>query len=158
MLDPIPTPVDPDDLRTTLGELVVTSHRLIRLAAQATGSAEASATWAALSALDSYGPLRLGELAKRSRVAQPTMTKMVQGLTQSGWVSRTAHEDDARASVIAITSSGEAALDSWRKALADALVPLFNSLSVGDFDALKRSVTLLSDRVDVTHDPRPVGH
>lgn len=39
------TSTDTAQLRQTLGDLVVASHRLTRLAARVTGSAESPATW-----------------------------------------------------------------------------------------------------------------
>lgn len=140
-----------DDLRQALGELVVTSYRVTRLAAQSTGSQEAAATWAALSVLNSYGPVRLGELASYSRVAQPTMTKIVRGLLDSGWVARATEETDARAVRIAITKEGEDALEQWRDELADALVPFFVDLPERDLAVLQRTVEILGTRVGGVH-------
>lgn len=134
-------------LRQVLSDLVVTNYRVTRLAAQLTGSSETSATWAILSVLNSYGPVRLGELARSSRVSQPTMTKLVKGLLDMRWVERAAHPGDARAARIAITTEGATALEEWRKELADALVPLFTDLTDPDLAVLQRTVEILNQRL-----------
>src|SRR6478609_619208 len=103
-----------NELHEILGDLVVASHRLARLAARVTGNTESPATWRTLSVLQSVGPLRLGELAAHSRVSQPTMTKIVHNLVETEWIKRIADVSDARAWQIAITPKGAAALQTWR--------------------------------------------
>ncbi|WP_236609476.1 MarR family winged helix-turn-helix transcriptional regulator [Leifsonia xyli] len=150
MAETIITETDNAALRQTLGDLVVASHRLTRLAARATGSAESPATWRTLSVLQTTGPLRLGELAAQSRVSQPTMTKLVRNLVEAEWVKRIADTDDARAWQIAITSKGADALQDWRDALSAALVPMFADLSVDELAALRRTVEVIVSRVELS--------
>lgn len=137
-------------LRQTLGDLVVASHRLTRIAARATGSTESPATWRTLSALQSAGPMRLGELAAQSRVSQPTMTKLVRNLVESEWVKRIADTDDARAWQIAITAAGADALQAWRDALSDALVPMFADLTEGELAAMRCTVDVIASRAELS--------
>lgn len=136
-------------LRQTLGDLVVASHRLTRLAARVTGNTESPATWRTLSALLGAGPMRLGELAAQSRVSQPTMTKIVRNLVDSEWVKRIADTDDARAWQIAITASGAEALQAWRDALADALVPMFADLTEDEVAAMRCTVEVIASRAEL---------
>ena len=136
------------DLRRTLSDLVVASHRLTHLAARATGSTESPATWRTLSVLQSTGPLRLGELASHSRVAQPTMTNIVRTLVEAEWVDRIADAEDARAWQIVLTPRGAEALEAWRDALSTALVPMFADLSEDDLLALRRTVAVIVSRVE----------
>ncbi len=138
--------IQPSDLRETLGDLVVASHRLARLAARVTGNTESPATWRTLSVLQTIGPLRLGELAAHSRVSQPTMTKIVHNLVDTEWIKRIADVADARAWQIAITAKGAAALQSWRDELAGALVPLFDDLTDAEVDSLRETVRIISTR------------
>jgi DNA-binding MarR family transcriptional regulator len=139
-----------DELRRTLGDLVVASHRLTRLAARVTGSTESPAIWRTLSVLRASGPLRLGELASHSRVSQPTMTKLVRSLVESEWVERVADTDDARAWQIALTPTGAAALQAWRDELSAALVPMFADLSEDELAAMRCTVELIASRVDLS--------
>lgn len=150
MSESITTQTDTIALRQTLGDLVVASHRLTRLAARVTGNTESPATWRTLSVLQTTGPLRLGELASNSRVSQPTMTKIVRNLVESEWVKRIADTDDARAWQIAITDRGAKALQDWRDALADALVPMFADLSEDELAAMRCTVEVIAARADLS--------
>lgn len=134
-------------LRSLLGDLVAVNHRLTRLAARATGSSESPAVWRTLSVL-SAGPMRLGELAELSRVAQPTATKLVSNLHARGWVERLADPADARATQTAITAAGAAALAGWRDELAGAMLPLFADLGADDIAVLQRAVEIIRERAD----------
>ena len=113
----------------TLESLLVSSHRLTRIAAQSTGSSVSSATWSALSVLSTDGPHRVGDLAKAARISQPGMTKLVQSLAEDEWVVRIADVEDSRAWLIAISDKGRAALAGWRVELAGAMAPLFDDHS-----------------------------
>lgn len=132
-----------------LGDLVTVANRLTRLAAQSTESAESPAVWRTLSALVSLGPVRLGELARQSRVSQPTMTKIIRNLDQVDWVKRIVDVDDGRAWQIAITPKGEEALHEWRDTLAEALVPHFSGLTPEELEHLTSATRILQQRVDV---------
>ncbi|MFC4243190.1 MarR family winged helix-turn-helix transcriptional regulator [Gryllotalpicola reticulitermitis] len=141
-----------DELQQLLGELVQANSRLVRIAAHDAGSAESPATWRTLRVLQQSGPMRIGELATLSRVAQPTMTKIVAGLAERGWVARLADESDARAWLVDVTDTGVTAVDEWLDQVASALYPYFAELSDGDVDALRRTVQLLQERVEL-NDP-----
>jgi DNA-binding MarR family transcriptional regulator len=140
------------DLHTLLGDLVQANARLVRIAAQTTGSTESSATWRTLRVLQQSGPMRVGELAALSRVAQPTMTKIVAGLAERGWVQRVVDPGDARAAQVDVTPAGVAAVDAWLDELASALHPYFADLTADELDALRRTVMLLQERVEL-NDP-----
>jgi DNA-binding MarR family transcriptional regulator len=139
---------DSGALAELIGELVSVNHRLTRLAATATGSTESPAIWRTLSVLRDLGPMRLGELARVSRVSQPTMTKLVNTLDERGWVRRIADENDARAWLIVADRRGLAALDAWRAELARELEPRFADLDEADTAALERAVAVVRERLD----------
>ncbi|TFC43173.1 MarR family transcriptional regulator [Cryobacterium sp. TMT1-21] len=131
-----------------LGDLITVNHRVTRLAAQAANGTESPAVWRTLSVLRQTGPIRLGELAVRSRVSQPTATKLVSHLAERGWAERLADPLDARAARTRVTASGEAALAAWRTELATALLPLFSDLPAADVEVLERAIAILRERVD----------
>jgi DNA-binding MarR family transcriptional regulator len=135
------------ELHGLLGELVQANSRLVRIAAQEANSTESPATWRTLRVLQQSGALRIGELAALSRVAQPTMTKIVAGLADRGWVARLADASDARAWLIEVTPEGVAAVDAWLHQVASALEPYFADLTADDLTALRRTVRLLEDRI-----------
>lgn len=140
--------------RPLVEKLIVEANRLTRVAAQATGSTTPAAVWRTLSILASDGSYRIGDLARASRVTQPTMTKLIQNLAEDELVYRIADVADSRAWLIAITDTGTTALDNWRTELGEALQPMFSDLSADEIDILERAVTILESR---TNTPRKVA-
>lgn len=136
-------------LSELLSDFVSVTHRITRLAAQATDNQESQAVWRTLSVLLSMGPMRLGELATQSRVSQPTMTKIVKNLVDAGWLDRIADPIDARAWQIRLAPDGAAALAAWRSQLGDALTPIFADLSADDRRVLERAVEIMHERLVV---------
>ena len=136
------------DLPTVIGDLVAVNHRLTRLAATVTGNTESPAVWRTLSVLRDLGPMRLGELAKVSRVAQPTMTKLVHALDERGWIRRIVDSGDARALLISADPRGLAALDAWRNELVHALAPTFVDLDDAELETLAAAVEIVRTRLE----------
>lgn len=135
-------------LDSLIASILVTAHRLTRIAAQSTGSTTPSAVWHTLSILTTSGPLRIGDLAKAARVTQPSMTKLAQQLVEDDLVLKIADTHDSRAWLIAIAPQGTAALEDWRSALGGALGPLFADLSEADIDTLEHAVAILQARTN----------
>ena len=144
----------PTTERPLVEKLIVEANRLTRVAAQATGSTTPAAVWRTLSILASDGSYRIGDLARASRVTQPTMTKLIQNLAEDELIYRIADVADSRAWLIAITDTGTTALDNWRTELGLALQPMFSDLSADEIDILERAVTILESR---TNTPRKVA-
>ena len=137
-----------------LESLLTSTHRLTRIAAQETGRTTSPAVWRTLSILTTDGELRVGDLARASRVSQPTMTKLLRGLAEDELVKRIADTDDSRAWLIAITDKGTAALTEWRGQLADSLGGLFADLDDGEWTVLEHATRLLASRVGTRADVR----
>ena len=144
----------PKTERPLVEKLIVEANRLTRVAAQATRSTTPAAVWRTLSILASDGSYRIGDLAKTSRVTQPTMTKLIQNLAEDELIYRIADVADSRAWLIAITDTGTKALDTWRTELGEALQPMFSDLSADEIDILERAVAILESR---TNTPRKVA-
>lgn len=134
--------------RPLVEKLIVEANRLTRVAAQATGSTTPAAIWRTLSILSTDGSMRIGELALASRVTQPTMTKLVQNLSEEELIYRIADVADSRAWLIAITAKGAKALDDWRTELGQALEPMFADLTPDERHTLERAVDIISARTD----------
>ncbi|NRD27446.1 MarR family winged helix-turn-helix transcriptional regulator [Frigoribacterium sp. VKM Ac-2836] len=137
-----------------LESLLTSTHRLTRIAAQETGRTTSPAVWRTLSILTTDGDLRVGDLARASRVSQPTMTKLVRGLAEDELVKRIADTDDSRAWLISITGRGTAALTEWRGRLADSLGGLFADLDDDEWTVLEHASRLLASRVGTRSDLR----
>jgi DNA-binding MarR family transcriptional regulator len=138
---------DGDDLHRILSDLVQVSARVTRLAARIVKDPESLATWRTLSVLQASGPMRVGELASISQVAQPTMTRIVSGLVERDWIKRIADTDDARAWQLAISSKGVVALSEWRSRLATALLPIFSDLDENETRIIRNAIELVRPRV-----------
>jgi DNA-binding MarR family transcriptional regulator len=134
------------DRRGTLESLLVASNRLVRLAAQATGSRTPSAVWRALGILETDGPMRVGELAAACRVTQPGMTRVLGQMVEEELVSRIADTADSRAWLIRITPEGSAELHAYRAQIGAALEPYFRDLDDADWRALERATELMAAR------------
>lgn len=139
----------------TIETLLVSVNRLIRTAAQAAGSTTSSAVWRTLGILETDQPLRLGELAAASRVAQPTMTRLVAGMLADGLISRTVDPDDSRGQLIEITEAGHARLVQWRATLTRTVGPLFADLDDDDWDVLQHAATLIAERTSTSSAATP---
>jgi Transcriptional regulators len=148
-LPPQGVPDEAAELHDILTGLVQLSGRMIRLTHRVIGGSESPATWRTLAVLQQHGPMRLGELAALSQVAQPTMTKIVAGLVERDWVKRIADQDDARAWQIGISSKGVTVLTGWRAKVATTLLPLFEDLDDADVQTLRKAVELIRPRIDL---------
>lgn len=134
------------DHAADLERLIIAAHALTRIAALETRSEAPAAQWRTLALLRDNGPLRIGELARLSRVTQPGMTKLAGAMEQAGLVIREPDPDDSRAVRVIATPEGEAAYAGWRAQFVAALLPRFSDLGAADWDALRTAADLLSRR------------
>ncbi|MGN8051411.1 MarR family winged helix-turn-helix transcriptional regulator [Curtobacterium sp. 22159] len=134
----------------TVEALLVSVNRLIRSAVRATGNTTSPAVWRTLGILETEQPLRLGELAAASGVAQPTMTRLVGGMLDDGLVSRTVDPDDSRGQLISLTDAGHDRLVAWRATLTRTVGPLFADLTDDEWDALHEAAAIVATRSSIT--------
>ena len=69
----------------------------------------------------SGAPRRITELAELERLAQPTLTQLVQRLERQGFVTRERQADDGRVVLVSLTQTGASALDDFRSRASAAL-------------------------------------
>lgn len=129
-------------------ELVVSSSRLIRLAARESQSSVPRALARALAVIRDLGEPRIGDIAAADRISQPTATTLVQKLQERGWVERTADPADARAVRIRVTPAGLVAQRNFRQAAAQALAPRLDALDADELERLADGVRILSSLLD----------
>jgi DNA-binding MarR family transcriptional regulator len=127
-----------------LQQLVVAAHALTRIAALETRNEAPAAQWRTLTILREHGELRLGELARLSRVTQPGMTRLIGTMSEQGMVRKTTDAADSRVAVVQVTEAGRQALDAWLAQLTTALAPHFADLDAADWDALSRTADILA--------------
>ncbi|MDW4572949.1 MarR family transcriptional regulator [Microbacterium sp. M3] len=130
--------------------LIVAAHALTRVAALETASETPAAQWRTLTILRGQGALRVGELARLSRVTQPGMTRLIGQMADHGLVEKMTDAADSRATVVAATPLGLEALDAWLRQLTAALAPHFDDLSAEEWDALRTTASVLTRKLDRT--------
>lgn len=86
------------------------------------------------------GPLRVGELAARQRLAPNTVSGLISKLLDAGFVDRQADPGDRRTARIALTKSGNQQLSDWQRAHERRLADALKSLSPADRDAVMRAL------------------
>jgi DNA-binding MarR family transcriptional regulator len=102
----------------------------------------------ALATIDHAGPVRLGDLAAAERIAPSTLTRLVSALEEFGYVQRCAVPGDARASTLAITDLGHAALERIRQETTSQLRESLLMLSPGQLADLAAALPALEHLAD----------
>ena len=96
-------------------------------------------------------PARTIESAIRAdRTTQPTVSAAVRALEDSGHVSREAHPEDARSTLVSLTDEGRAALGRARARYGEVLDALIEERGV-DRDDVARAIAVLRTLTDHDH-------
>jgi DNA-binding MarR family transcriptional regulator len=129
-------------------------HLSRRLRVSRTGGGLSSNKLIALSHLGRRGPMTPGQLATADSLRPQSLTRLLAELEQEQLITRSAHPDDGRQSLVDITERGRTAVrndvaerDAW---LADALL----RLTPAERDILGvagRLMEFLADQPDVLH-------
>lgn len=130
--------------------LIVAAHALTRVAALETSNETPAAQWRTLTILRDHGALRIGELARLSRVTQPGMTRLIGQMTEHGLVEKATDAADSRATVVGVTPLGLEALQTWLLQLTAALAPHFDDLEPEEWEALRTTADVLTRKLDRT--------
>ncbi len=130
-------------VRQLSNDLVVLSARLVREIRRNTSDMPAAST-RLMSLLDELGPSTVSALAQADRCSQPTMTGLVNGLADKGWVQREPHPVDARSTLVTMTGDGHQVLTSVRRRNA-TLVASRIEVSGRSPEELATAVAVLSD-------------
>ncbi len=127
----------------TVERLRLVVARLARLLRQQDDSGLGPTLTAALSTVAEHGPLTLGDLAGRERVAPPTITKVVDKMEAAGFVERRAHPADRRVSLVAVTDLGTKTLAELRGRRTAWLRTRLDELDAADVDLLAQATDVL---------------
>jgi DNA-binding MarR family transcriptional regulator len=133
----------PSRVEALSNDLVVLSARLVR-EVRRLQKETAPASIRVMSLVDELGPSTVSALADADRCSQPTMTGLVNGLAERGWLERRPHPDDARSSLVSMTTQGRAALTDVRRRNA-ALVAERITASGRSAEELATAVAVLTD-------------
>jgi DNA-binding MarR family transcriptional regulator len=110
--DPGTDTSDQPELSAAASRLRIATFRLARrMRTQRAVDSMSDGQFAVLAALWTHGPHTLGELADRERVSAPSMNRTVNCLQESGYITRSADENDGRKVVIALTDAGRSIVD-----------------------------------------------
>jgi len=103
------------------------------------------ASMAVLGSLFRHGDLTVGELAALERVQPPSMTRKVNGLEDSGYVARRAHESDGRVVVVALTDRGRQRVLDDRRRRDEWLARQLRDLTPEERDVLRAAAPILKN-------------
>jgi DNA-binding MarR family transcriptional regulator len=102
-----------------------------------------------------HGPRRITELAALERLAQPTMTQLVQRLEGDGLVARERHADDGRVVLVRLTPAGSAALEHFRASAGTALSAHLAEMPDNEVQALATATDTLARLVEHLQEESP---
>lgn len=118
-------------------------HLLRRLRKVDEASGLSAARLSSLSVLVFGGPTTVGGLARAEQVSAPTMSRLVSGLERDGYVTREAHERDARSVRVRATPKGRRVLEQGRARRVDELVGLLEALPAEDLRTLGSAAEIM---------------
>jgi DNA-binding MarR family transcriptional regulator len=138
-------------------DVVIAMHRLMRRLRRAGHTSAVHPTQLiVLALLTQYGPLRIGELARRVPCSQPTATTAVAGLLAAGFVDREPDPTDGRATRVVATKAGQVILQSFAHSEAEVLAALMSAIPAEDAQRLLAAAPILTTLADLP-DPPDVG-
>jgi DNA-binding MarR family transcriptional regulator len=104
-----------------------------------------------LFAVGREGPLTAGDIARRERLAKPSVTAAVEKLATAGLVERRADDSDGRVVWIAITTAGKRRIDARRARRQAWLATRLEKLDRADVETLSRAADIV-DRLTEAED------
>ena len=147
-----------DDLTRLAGEVRTEVARLAyHLRTPATRSGITPTRLAALAAVARYPEgLRQGDLAELMNVSPPSMTRLVEIMTEAGWIVRDRDPSDQRALLLVLTPVGQKTFDTLRIESASVLSADLADLTDAERASLEAAVPILRKLADRHVDaPRP---
>jgi DNA-binding MarR family transcriptional regulator len=111
---------------------------------------ELTATFtSALATIAKDGPMTLGEVAARERIAPPSVTKAVERLVAMGLVSRRVDPTDRRVALVSITVEGQRHLEANRVRRSEWLAAQLEQLDGADVAHLCEVLVVLEHLVEI---------
>ena len=135
--------ISPDNLAIDLRTAVMRTSRRLRV--EATGDVITPGQYTVLAQLNANGPQTLRTLADREHVQAPSMTRIVNALTEQGFVTRTAHPNDGRQIQVGITQVGKDVLEEAREQRTAWLAQRVAGLSDEDREILSRAAHIMQE-------------
>jgi len=98
----------------------------------------------AMAVLLNDGDMLMGELASAEKVQPPSMTRIVNGLEQRGFVARRPDPRDGRQCLVTLTPAGREVLLANRRRRDEWLTVRIAELDPGERDMLRQAVAILA--------------
>ena len=102
----------------------------------------------ALATLAKEGPMTPGVLAIRERVRPPSMTRVIASLVELGFVDRSAHPDDGRQVLVAVSPAGTDLIEAERRASREWLQQRLAEMTPEERKVLVAAADLMTAIVD----------
>lgn len=133
---------NPLDLLLEIGELFRSD-----MARAFDGTALTTARTHLLWVLASMGPSTQQSLADAMQVSARNITGLVDALEDAGFVARTPHPTDRRATIVSLTRTGEVTMSDMAREHADLSSELLDAVSPEDRDAFVRGLDAIAVRL-----------
>ena len=118
-------------------------HLLRRISQEDRASGLSGARLSALSVVAYGGPVTVGDVARRERVAVPTISRIVEALVQDGLVTREARAGDRRVVQLVATARGRRVMEQGRARRILRLAGELRALASEELLALEKAVGIL---------------
>ena len=135
---------------TTAPDIVALAARLrlgvTRLARKLRQEAEPGITpsmLSALSSLERFGPLTMGDLGAAEQVSGPTITRVANALVEAGLVAREPDAKDGRVTWVRVTPVGAKLLERSRRRKEAYLVKAIRGLDPTEIETLEDAAAIL---------------
>jgi DNA-binding MarR family transcriptional regulator len=99
-------------------------------------------------ALHASGPVLMRALSEALGISPRTVTGLIDALEADGWVTRSPHPVDRRATIISLTQAANIALDRLREFYAGLSHDLLGDIPQEDLATVRRVMKTLEDRLD----------
>ncbi|HSL26397.1 MAG TPA: MarR family transcriptional regulator [Acidimicrobiia bacterium] len=146
---PLPTPLrrTATNLAANLAEAVLVqwARRFRNVEAETRLTAE---RLEALTLLEGAGPVAAGDMAEALRVSRPAITRMVNGLEESGLVRRSANLLDGRSVLLRITPAGRRVLNRGRANRVRAMAARLRGRSERELAQLETGLRILAELLE----------
>jgi len=142
---PLPPGLPPTRLVNLANDLNSSAiHLLRRISLDDAADGVTAARASALSVLVYGGATTLGQLARRERVATPTMSRLIAAMVHEGLVTREVVTGNRRAVTLTATPYGRALMERGRARRLARLSTELALLTSEELDALERAVQVLA--------------
>lgn len=135
----------PDSIRARLPYLLARAHqRQLDMFARHTAAFDiASREYAVMLLLEAHEKLWQSQIAEALGLDRTTITHLVDGLEERGWVARNRDPADRRAHVVGLTGAGENALTKIKPAVIEAKKELLTPLTEAEQAQLRNLLARL---------------